>query len=153
MPSKQPVLIPAIAADQDVESAPIDPTWILEGTPKAEARRLTLVDDSGLSSTLWQSTAGQFEWHYGSDELVVILDGAVEITSPGGTRFTARAGDVFFVPGGSLLHWNVPDHVKKLVVNPVQTSLLRKLVTPIARPVVRRLRAVRRGAGSPAAGA
>ncbi len=143
MPSKLPVVFPSIATDEDVESAPIDPTWIRAGTPQARARRLTLVDDSGLSATLWQSNAGQFEWHYGSDELVHILGGEVEITPPGGQPFTARPGDVFFVAAGSVLHWNVRDHVKKLVVNPVQTSLLRKLVTPLARPIVRRLRALR----------
>ena len=143
MPPHPPVVIPSIATDEDVESAPIDPTWILDGKPEARARRLTLLDDSGLSATLWQSNAGRFEWHYGSDELVHILDGEVEITPPGGQPFTARQGDVFFVPRGSVLHWNVRDHVKKLVINPVQVPLLRRLVTPFARPIVRRLRALR----------
>ena len=144
MPSKQPVVIRSIATDQDVEPAPIDPTWLRDGKPEARARRLTLLDDSGLSATLWQSTAGRFDWHYGSDELVYILGGEVEITSRGGDPFTARQGDVFFVPGGSVLHWNVRDHVKKLVVNPVQIPLLRRLATriPVARWAVRRMRVV-----------
>jgi uncharacterized protein len=145
MPSKLPIVIPSIATDEDVESAPIDPTWILDGAPEARARRLTLVDDSGLSATLWQSNAGRFNWHYGSDELVNILDGEVEITPPAGQSFTARKGDVFFVPAGSVLQWHVRDHVKKLVVNPVQVPLLRRLATriPFARRLVRRLRGVR----------
>ncbi len=145
MPSKLPVVFPSIAADEDVESAPIDPTWILEGAPQARARRLVLVDHAGLSAALWQSDAGKFDWHYGSDELVIILGGEVEITPPGGQPFTARAGDVFFVPGGSVLHWHVRDHVKKLVVNPVRTPLVRRLATriPFARRLVRGLRRVR----------
>jgi uncharacterized cupin superfamily protein len=145
MPSKPPIVIPSIAADEDVIPAPIDPTWILEGTPDARARRLMLVDDSSLSATLWQSTAGRFEWHYGSDELVHILDGEVEITPPGGQPFTARPGDVFFVSSGQVLHWHVRDHVKKLVVNAVQIPLARRLATriPFARQIVRRLRALR----------
>ena len=144
MPLKQPVVIPSIATDDDVESAPIDPSWILDGAPQARSRRLRLVDDSGLSATLWQSNAGRFEWHYGSDELVHILDGEVEITPPGGGPFTARAGDVFFVPGGLVLQWMVRDHVKKLVVNPVRIPFLRRLATriPFARQSVRRLRAL-----------
>jgi uncharacterized protein len=144
MPSNPPVLIPSIATDEDVESAPIDPTWIVEGRPEARARRLRLLDDSGLSATLWQSNAGRFEWHYGSDELVHILDGEVEITPPGNRPFTARAGDVFFVPAGSVLNWNVRDHVKKLVVNPVRISMPRRLLTriPGARPAVRKLRSL-----------
>jgi uncharacterized cupin superfamily protein len=145
MPSQDPIVLPSVATDEDLDSAPIDPSWILEGTPQARARRLTLVDDSGLSATLWQSNAGRFEWHYGSDELVNILGGEVEITPPSGQPFTARQGDVFFVPGGSVLHWHVRDHVKKLVVNPVQTPLIRKLAAriPFARRVVRRMRGVR----------
>lgn len=145
MPSKPPIVFPSIAADDDVVSAPIDPTWILAGTPEARARSLALVDDSALSASLWQSTAGRFEWHYGSDELVMILDGEVEITSPGSQPFTARQGDVFFVAAGQVIEWHVRDHVKKLVVNAVQTPLLRRLATriPFARRVVRRLRAGR----------
>jgi uncharacterized cupin superfamily protein len=145
MPSKGPIVFPSIAADEDVVSAPIDPTWILDGTPEARARRLTLVDDSGLSATLWESNAGRFEWHYGSDEMVHILDGEVEITPPDGPMFTARPGDVFFVPAGLVLRWHVRDHVKKIVINPVRIPLLRRLATriPFARQVVRRLRAGR----------
>ena len=145
MPFKHPIVLPALALDEDVSSAPIDPTWILEGSPLARARRLAFIDDSALSATLWASTAGRFEWHYGSDELVVILDGEVEITPAQGRPFTLRPGDVVFVPAGQVLVFDVKDHLKKLAINAVRTPLMRRLATrvPFARQLVRRLRSAR----------
>jgi uncharacterized cupin superfamily protein len=145
MPSKGPIVLPAIAADDDLGPFPIDPSWMVAGTPTTRARRLMLVDDSALSGTLWETTAAQFEWHYGSDELVMIVDGEVVITPPSGSTFTLRKGDVMFVSAGQVLSWNVPVFVKKLVVNPVHTPLVRRLAVriPFARSLVRRLRMVR----------
>jgi uncharacterized cupin superfamily protein len=149
MPSKDPIVLPSIATDDDLVAAPIDPSWILEGNPQARARRLGFVDGSTLFATIWETTPGRFWWSYGTDELVTILDGEVEITPNGDAApFTLRQGDVVFFPGGQRLQWHVRVHVKKLAINAVQTSLIRQLATrvPFARQVVRRLRAGRGGA-------
>jgi uncharacterized cupin superfamily protein len=145
MPSNDPVLVAAIAADDDLQPAPINATWIKSGNPTTRSRRVVLVDDADFSGTIWETTAARFEWHYGPDELVWIVEGEVEITSASGRTFTARAGDAFFVPGGQVLQWNVPVYVKKLALNAVHVPPLRRLATrvPFARQIVRRLRPTR----------
>ena len=143
MPSRDPIVLPSIATDDDLVGAPIDPSDILEGTPQTRARFVGFADDSALSGTIWETTAGRFEWHYGPDELVTILEGEVEITRPDGASFTLRRGDVMFVPGGQTLIFHVRVYLKKLAVNAVRTPPLRRFATriPFARQAVRRLRA------------
>jgi uncharacterized cupin superfamily protein len=148
MPSKGPIVLPSIATDDDLVAAPIDPADILEGSPQARSRFLGFIDDSAMTATIWETTAGRFNWHYGPDELVTIVEGEVEITPPDGPSYTLRRGDVMFVPGGQVLTFHVRDYMKKLAINAVETPPLRRLATqiPFAREVVRRLRAVRRRA-------
>ena len=146
MPSRDPIVLPSVATDADLVSAPIRPSWILEGSPQARSRFLGFIDGSALTATIWETTAGRFEWHYGADELVHILDGEVEITPPGGGPILLKAGDVIFFPGGQIMHWHVRDHVKKMAINSVQVSPIRQLATrvPFAKSLVRRLRSARR---------
>jgi uncharacterized protein len=145
MPSKDPIVLPSIATDDALVAAPIDPADILEGTPQARERFIGFVDDSALTATIWETTAGRFKWHYGPDELVTILEGEVEITPPDRPSYTLRRGDVMFVPGGQVLIFHVRVYMKKLAINAVQTPLLRRLATrvPFARKIVRRLRGTR----------
>jgi uncharacterized cupin superfamily protein len=145
MPSKDLVILPSIATDDDLVAAPINPAWILEGTPVARSRPLAFIDDSTLSAMLWETTAGRFEWHYNSDELVQILDGEVELTPPGGKPMIIRRGDIVFFPGGQVVQWHVREYVKKVAINAVRTPILRRIAAqvPFARRFVRRLRVVR----------
>jgi uncharacterized cupin superfamily protein len=144
--SKAPIVVRSIATDDDLGPRPIHPEWLLDGTPQTRARSLPFTDDASLFGTIWETTAGRFEWHYASDELVAILDGEVEITPPGGQSFMLRRGDVVFFPGKQVMHWHVPVYVKKLAIDAVGPSArLRRLAAriPFAQRAVHRLRAIR----------
>ncbi len=143
--SKAPIVLRSIATDDDLGPRPIDPGWLLDGTPETRARSLPFTDSASLFGTIWETTGGRFEWHYGSDELVAILEGEVEITPPAGEPFTLRRGDLVFFPGGQVMHWNVPVYVKKLAIDAVPPSAaLRRFAArnPFARNVAERVRAL-----------
>ena len=76
--------------------------------------------------TLWINDAGTMEigiWETGAwtsepfaldhHEFVQVLDGSVAITLPDGATDTFEAGDVFFMPGGTVATWHAPDGVRK----------------------------------------
>ena len=88
--SKTPIVLRSIATDDDLPSRPIDPSWLIEGTPQTRARGVPFTDDASLYAWIWETTAGRFEWHYAADELVMILEGEVEITPPTGEPFILR---------------------------------------------------------------
>ena len=60
----------SFAAPADVELAPnpINPDWVIEGTPQARARLLAESADGTSSVMVWSCTPGRFEWHYAVDE-------------------------------------------------------------------------------------
>lgn len=143
--SKAPIVLRSIATDDDLGPRPIERDWLLDGAPKTRARSLPFTESASLFGTIWETTAGRFEWHYGSDELVTILEGEVEITPPGGEPFTLRRGDLVFFHGGQVMHWNVPVYVKKLAIDAVGPwARLRRMAAriPLAQRVVHLVGAV-----------
>jgi uncharacterized cupin superfamily protein len=147
MPSKEPALARSIASDDDLAPAPLDPTWIVEGTPLARARPLSLSDDGTISASLWDCSGGpaRFEWHYGRDEIIHILEGEAELTSESGLVITIRRGDMVWFPAGHIVRWYVPEYVKKVALFSSPVSMPRRLAQriPFARRVVHKLRASR----------
>lgn len=116
MTVKQVVIAPAISEDEGLVPAPIRPGWILDGQPRARAKALASSRDGLSRSALWDCTAGRFEWHFGADETVHILQGEVIVTCPTGTTTTLRTGDVAYFPAGISSVWHVPVYVKKLAI-------------------------------------
>src|SRR5215469_3077729 len=51
-----------------LNSAPIVPAWILEGSPAARGKLLSGSTDDKASTYMWDCTAGRFNWFYGCDE-------------------------------------------------------------------------------------
>ena len=51
---------------------PIEPSWIVAGTPTARGTVLVQSADKRVSSGLWECTAGQFQWTFGWDEFVPV---------------------------------------------------------------------------------
>ncbi len=143
--SREPVVYRSIPTDDDLPSAPIDPTWIHGGTPHARSRPLDFPTGATLSATIWESDAGEFDWHYPVDEMIQILAGEVEITPASGRTYKLQAGDVVFFPGGQIVRWNVRTYVKKVAINSVRLSLMRRVAhrLPFAIQVVHRFRAMR----------
>lgn len=101
------------APDLKMQDAPIQPDWILEGSPVARvAEHARSADDSSFSA-IWDCTAGTFRWHFNWDETVIILEGEVHITDEDGNTYTLRAGDMGYFAARSSATWRVDDYVKK----------------------------------------
>ncbi len=114
-------------ARDDWRDCPIDPAWILDGTPHARIVTLANGRDDWATTALWDCTPGTFDWRFAWDETVHILDGVVEVTLPDGGRRRLTRGSVAFFPAGSRAVWRVVEPVRKLAV------CRRALPVPLAR--------------------
>lgn len=117
----------------DLTSAPINPTWILRGTPIARNAELSRSADGTAATMLWECTPGEFEWHYNVDETMQLLEGNILLDVGLPTERRIRPGDVVFFPAGSKVHWRIDEHVRKL-------AFLRR---PLPHPLVRVIRFMR----------
>jgi len=98
----------------EMRPAPIDPSWIVEGSPMARVASVSRGVD-GLSWTdVWDCTAGRFVWHYEIDETVHILEGGAHVVDANGTHWDLRPGDVVTFRVGTAASWHVPDYVRKV---------------------------------------
>ena len=112
------------AASTDLEPAPISPDWILAGTPEARSKMVVKTRDRTSSITVWECTAGRFNWHYSEDETVVVILGEVFITTEKGEERRLGQGDMGFFPAGSSCTWCINDRIKKV-------AILRKDLPPL----------------------
>jgi uncharacterized cupin superfamily protein len=103
----------ADASQAPLPEMPIEPSWIVEGSPEARGTVLLQSEDKLVSSGLWSCTAGRFRWEFGWDEFVHILEGEATITEEGGNTCTLRPGDSAHFPLGLKTQWHVPEFVKK----------------------------------------
>lgn len=120
---------------QSLESAPIKPEWIKEGSPQARASFLTVSSDARIRSGVWETTAGKFDWIFDFDEVVQILEGEVHVESKGEVKILT-AGSTAFFPLGLKTHWHVPKYVKKFFIHryPTRVSqLARKVRSKLGR--------------------
>ena len=107
----------AAAVDGQLPDMPIEPSWIKEGNPVARGTVLTQSDDKRVSSGLWSCEPGKFEWTFGWDEFVHLLEGEVEITEDGtDNTVTLGPGDMAHFPLGMKTHWHVKQAVRKFFV-------------------------------------
>jgi uncharacterized protein len=131
-----------------LEPSPINRDWILEGDPRARAVLLSSSADGTASTFIWDCTAGRFNWFYGMDETIYVLEGGMTIKDAGGTHHL-KAGDTIYFPAGSSAEWIVESYVRKIAF--VRTQLPRSLAS--ARRVFQRLkRAAHIGGSAPAGG-
>lgn len=109
-----PSLIETANLAVDLAPAPIEPSWIIEGTPTATSCTIARSSD-GLGSTIvWHCTEGKFNWYYDFDETILILEGAIVLESEGMAPKRYGRGDVVFFRDGAHAKWHVEGHVKKL---------------------------------------
>lgn len=120
--------------DDDLEPSGINPAWIREGSPQARASKWGSSADGLVGTYVWSCTAGTFDWHFGDDEIVHVVEGSVTVTSPEGVTSTLTAGDSAFFPAGTVWLWHVPSYVRKHAV----------LVKPLPGPVRNGLAAARK---------
>ncbi len=93
---------------------PIDPAWIIEGTPTARGNVFLQSADKKISYGGWECTAGKFQWVFGWDEFVHIQEGEATIQEEGGKTVTLRRGDLAHFPKGMKTVWTVPNFVRKV---------------------------------------
>jgi uncharacterized cupin superfamily protein len=99
-----------------MRDAPITPAWVRAGSPKARMGEIARSGDGTAVTVAWDCTAGLFEWRFGVDETVHIVDGEVTVADENGVERTLRAGDVAFFRVGSVTLWRVDAYVRKLAV-------------------------------------
>lgn len=87
----------------------------VKGEGAVQHDRILFSNDHGnMTVGLWDSAA----WHsqmapFPVHEFIQVLDGAVMITEEDGTQHDFGAGDVFFIPAGTVCRWEVPDYARK----------------------------------------
>jgi uncharacterized cupin superfamily protein len=118
--------------------APIPAEQVIEGAPVARSCDLHSSRQAGVSMNLWDCTAGRFRWHYGSDELVEILEGEVRVTDAEGAQRVLRPGDTAHFPAGTSFVWEVPEYVKKLAIHRAAKALPDRILWKLTRMLSRR---------------
>jgi uncharacterized cupin superfamily protein len=97
-----------------LKPAPINPDWVVAGSPVARAGEIARSTDGTTLSAVWDCTAGTFDWHFGVDETVHIVEGEVEVSAPGFGPRMLRSGDAALFRAGTIARWRVPAYVKKI---------------------------------------
>lgn len=97
-----------------LQNCPIEPSWIRTGAPRTHAAQHSGAIDGLASTNIWECTTGTFEWYYGWEETVFILDGQVKVTSPGGQVHVLKAGDIGYFPADTTWLWEVDGYVRKI---------------------------------------
>lgn len=118
---------------EQLAAAPIDPADILDGVPEARSHQLLCADDDRLSTSIWDCTAGRFNWTFPCDEIVHIVDGEVTVTDEQCRSRTLRAGDIALFQRDTTTEWDVPQYVRKIAIHRIHRDAL-------ASRVLRRLR-------------
>jgi uncharacterized protein len=98
----------------ELRSAPIEPSWIIEGNPMARNALLSRSEDGTASTIVWECTEGKFHWYYDIDETIHILEGSIVLESDTLTPTQFGPGDVVFFKKGAHAKWHVQGRVRKL---------------------------------------
>jgi uncharacterized cupin superfamily protein len=70
--------------------------------------------DGKASTNIWECTAGSFWWTFYNEETVVIVEGAVRVTSQNGEIRLLKAGDIAYFARDSKAFWEIEDYVRKI---------------------------------------
>jgi uncharacterized cupin superfamily protein len=113
--------------------APIRADDIIEGSPYARSWDLHASRAGGVSMNYWDCTAGRFSWHYGTDEMITVLEGEVHITDEHGATFTLRGGDTAHFLAGTSVLWHVPEYVRKLAFHRNPQTVPDRVLSRVVR--------------------
>ena len=72
-PAMSSPVVFAAPAEIELGPNPVNPDWIIDGTPQARAKCLAESADGTSSVMAWSCTPGRFEWYYAVDETVHII--------------------------------------------------------------------------------
>jgi uncharacterized protein len=103
----------ANVTSEPLESWPLDPSQILEGSPEARGKVLWKSDDGRLAVGIWSCTPGSFSWRH-VDETLIVIEGSVTIErDDGGGVVELRPGVIAFFEEGLRTQWHVHETVRK----------------------------------------
>jgi len=94
--------------------SPIEPSWILEGNPRARSCTLCRSTDGTDRTVVWECTGGKFNWYYGCDETILILEGSIILENDSFPPTRYGIGDVILFRKGAHARWHVENYVRKL---------------------------------------
>ncbi|WP_137128958.1 cupin domain-containing protein [Rhizobium sp. FY34] len=97
-----------------MHDAPIEPSWIIAGAPRARISRCSAGFDGTGGAAVWDCSAGTFRWHFVREETVVILEGEVHVTAQDGTQRLLSVGDIAFFRAGTWATWRIDTYVRKV---------------------------------------
>ncbi len=78
---------------------------------KAYYQELVSKEESHISAGFLVIDHSSFEWELTYEEIDYVIEGTLTVTIDGKT-YTAKAGDVLFVPSGSKVIWGSPDKAR-----------------------------------------
>ena len=100
----------------ELSPAPIRPEWVRSGNPQARLCEIARSADGTCVTVAWDCTKGTFQWVFGVDETVHLVEGEVTVAQEGRATVTLRPGDVAFFPSGTVTLWQVETYVRKMAV-------------------------------------
>ncbi|MDJ0003296.1 cupin domain-containing protein [Rhodococcus fascians] len=139
--------------DISLSDSPIEPTWILEGNPRARVAEWSRSTDGTTTTNVWDCTAGRFRWYFAVDEIVHIMDGSVVVSSEDHAPRTLVAGDAALFRAGTWSEWRVDNYVRKHAILRQHLPAPLSFVLGVAGSLRRRLGRLRGGAAGPQRGA
>jgi uncharacterized cupin superfamily protein len=122
----------------ELKDAPIPPSWIISGTPRARAGAIAHSPDGWASSVVWECTEGSFNWQFGWEETVVILEGSVRVIAQTGEERILKTGDAAYFAQGTSSVWHIDSYLKKV-------AFTRNRVPAYVRKPLSKLQGIRNG--------
>ena len=98
----------------NLEPRPIEPSWIIEGSPVAQSCVLAKSADGLATTIVWECSEGRFNWYYDFDETILILEGSIVLENDTLRPTRYGPGDVIFFRNGAHARWYVEGRVRKL---------------------------------------
>lgn len=95
---------------------PLAPGWVHEGDPAPRGVVALYSPDRRQASGYWACDAGVFDYTFGADEHVHVLEGGVHVRYADDTELTLEPGDFAWFAAGSTATWTVASHLRKAFV-------------------------------------
>jgi uncharacterized cupin superfamily protein len=93
----------------------MDPADLVSGNPVQQGHLYDEDEATDYSVGVWECTAFVDKpGPYPVDELMLLLEGHVEMIMPDGTKITVGPGEAFIIPKGLDCQWTMPDTVRKI---------------------------------------
>jgi uncharacterized protein len=92
----------------------VTPEKVISGKPMTGARPALENEARQFYTGVWASTIGTWRIKYDEDELCVIIEGHVRLTSADGESREYRAGDAFVIASGFEGTWETIEPVRKV---------------------------------------